>query len=789
MNNTGARDALIEQIKQSENILIALSANPTIDELTSALGLTLILNKTNEHVTTIFSGEIPSVLNFLEPNKFFDKTVDGLRDFIIALNPTKADRIRTKVVDGMVRVSITPSKGAVTVKDLEFSQGDYNVDLVIALGVQNQADLDKALEAHGRILHSAFVASIGVGSAMTELGNLNWQEPALQSYAQIVADLSLSLDPKLDENGQPVDTVLIDSSVATALMTGLVAITERFSNNLTTPEIMSLAAVLMGQGANQQLIAKELDEPKKIAALKQSLGQKPAPVEKTAPAKQTTENNLEHEAVIEHPETSADEAKTPEVAPVETEAEVVAEVAPAPEVETLASEVETPASVEPQEAKSEARPVETPAEPVQTDNAPRGIYGGAKESATSKADLRQMIAEMVQEPEEEADDKSDDDDQSGTSSDESEAPSEPELPAVEPPVVAPITPEDEPAEPSAPVKQPVAKDESWDKVNQYKQAFLNKMNQTKQSTEQATSASVEPTMAPEPAPVSQVPVSEPVITAPQPVAQPESVVPAPQPAPAVPAPQPQPAVSAPDTVGEFIETPRQPAVTPTVAKPTTTVDTANAINPTPQPASAQKFLANQAKKLKNSLKRRPHKVIQPVDKPADGGPSLTEQIAQELSPVAPPVPPMPAGLDLPPPLPPMPPALDQITMTSLPPVETDLNNNPFDALEASVAPVAPQAPAPAPQPAPQSQSAPTPQPAPQPQPAVNQPAPVTQPAPQPMAQPAPAPAPQPTPVQPNTLPNLDTQLTPQEAQAIGLKTPAPAQSKPPVPENQFVIPE
>lgn len=770
MNNTGARDALIEQIKQSENILIALSANPTIDELTSALGLTLILNKTNEHVTTIFSGEIPSVLNFLEPNKFFDKTVDGLRDFIIALNPTKADRIRTKVVDGMVRVSITPSKGAVTVKDLEFSQGDYNVDLVIALGVQNQADLDKALEAHGRILHSAFVASIGVGSAMTELGNLNWQEPALQSYAQVVADLSLNLDPKLDENGQPVDTVLIDSSVATALMTGLVAITERFSNNLTTPEIMSLAAVLMGQGANQQLIAKELDEPKKIAELKQSLSQKPTPAEKTAPAKQTTENNLEHEAVIEHPETSADEVKTPEVAPVETETEAVAEVAPVPEVETPASEVETLASVEPQETESEAMPVETSAEPVQTDDAPRGIYGGAKESATSKADLRQMIADMVQEPEEETDDQ-DDDDQSGASSDEPETSSEPELPAVEPPVVAPIMTEAiEPAEPSTPAKKSVAKDESWDKVNQYKQAFLDKMNQTKQSAEQATSASVEPTMAPEPAPVSQVPVSEPVITAPQPVAQSEPVVqPIPQPAP-VPAPRPQPAVSAPDPVGEFIETPRQPAVTPTVAKPTTTVDTANVINPTPQPASAQKFLANQAKKLKNSLKRRPHKVIQPVDKPADGGPSLTEQIAQELSPVAPPVPPIPAGLDLPPPLPPMPPSLDQITMTSLPPVETDLNNNPFDALEASVAPVAPQAPAPAPQPAPQ-------------------PAPVTQSAPQPMTQPAPAPAPQPTSVQPNTLPNLDAQLTPQEAQAIGLKTPAPAQPKPPVPENQFVIPE
>ncbi len=306
MNNTSARDALIEQIKQAENILIALSSDPTIDELTAALGLTLILNKTNDHVTTIFSGEVPSVLNFLEPSKFFDKTVDGLRDFIIALNPEKADRVRTKVVDGMVRVSITPSKAAVTIDDLEFSQGDYNVDLVIALGVQSQADLDKALEAHGRILHSAFVVSIGVGPAVSELGNLNWNEPAVQSYAQIVADLSLNLDPKLNEAGQPVDTVLIDSSVATALMTGLVSVTERFSNNLTTPEIMSLAAVLMGQGANQQLIAKELDEPNKIEALKQSLNQKNQSKLEAAPS----DNKLENEAVIEHAPAEATAVET-----------------------------------------------------------------------------------------------------------------------------------------------------------------------------------------------------------------------------------------------------------------------------------------------------------------------------------------------------------------------------------------------------------------------------------------------------------------------------------------------
>lgn len=708
MNNTGARDALIEQIKKSDNILVALSANPTIDELTAALGLTLILNKTNDHVTTIFSGQVPSVLNFLEPNKFFDKTVDGLRDFIIALNPDKADRVRTKVVDGMVRVSITPSKGAVTVDDLEFSQGDYNVDLVIALGVENQADLDKALEAHGRILHSAFVASIGVGSAMTDLGNLNWQEPALQSYAQIVADLSLNLDPKLDEAGQPVDTVLIDSSVATALMTGLVSITERFSNNLTTPEIMSLAAVLMGQGANQQLIAKELDEPNKIAALKQTLNQQnqakteaseaPVKPEAVAPVEPPKpENKLEHEAVINHKEEiSMVEAKADDISQV---GEVGANPLPVAPTEPKASQPET---------ESE------PLVPVEPTVPPRGIYSGKHSHKTeqSAVDLNQLIDKMVQ-----------------------NAQSKTELAPVEPPVVAPVEAVAEPT--LGEVTQPVVttepdkvaeqktnstrtKDESWDKVNQFKQAFLDKMSQNKNQAEQARQVGldeIKQSEPPEPPKAIKPPIE---VAEPQPQSAAPSV--APKAAGLVKEEQSEAAVES-DNAGDFIEMP---------------VDL-----PRREQVDESKALSGSLKRLKTNIKKKPTKVIRPLAKQPDAGPTLNERIEQELNPVAPPaMPPLPAGLDLPPPLPPMPPALDQLTMTSLPPVEASLNNNPFDALEKPVAPPAP---------------------------------PIMPTMPTPPAAPAPK-------------PNLDAQLTPQEAQAIGLNQTPPV-LKAPVPENQFVIPE
>ncbi len=718
MNNTSARDALIEQIKQSENILVALSANPTIDELTSALGLTLILNKTNDHVTTIFSGEVPSVLNFLEPNKFFDKTVDGLRDFIIALNPEKADRVRTKVVDGMVRVSITPSKGAVTVDDLEFSQGDYNVDLVIALGVQNQADLDKALEAHGRILHSAFVASIGVGSALTELGNLNWQEPALQSYAQIVADLSLNLDPKLDETGQPVDTVLIDSSVATALMTGLVSITERFSNNLTTPEIMSLAAVLMGQGANQQLIAKELDEPNRIEQLKQTLNNRQNQLKNqptSAPTEATPaepEKKLEHEAVINHKET---------ISTVETNQ------SPAESTEPSAPVVASAPSTTPILAP-EAQTAKAPAE-------------ASSQSQQSAVDLNQLIDKMVQNSQPKTD-----------ATPESTPIEAPELAPIEPPVVAPISPAEptlgEATTPVAPaVEQKTGsaktKDESWDKVNQFKQAFLDKMKQSQAQADQARQAGLDELKQAEP-PEPPMAVKPPVE-----VAEPQTKTSANSTSldnsddkTALAQSTSKKSDLTTDKLGGYLETP--------VDLPQATESTAPKTSPKPKRAN---------------LKKKSGKVIRPLAKQPETGPSLTEQIERELSPVAPPtVPPMPTGLDLPPPLPPMPPALDQLTMTGLPPVEVGFDNNPFDALNTAPASATP-ATSPAPAPAVAS-------------------SPVTSPTPAPTAPSTPLTSADSAPASPK--PDLNAQLTPQEAQAIGLKQPAP---KAPVPENQFVIPE
>lgn len=250
MSDVGAKQQIVDKIKNSTNILVTVSSDPSVDELSAALGLTLLLNKMKKHATAVFSGHVPSSINFLDPSKTFESTVDSLRDFIIALDKEKADHLRYKIEGDVVKIFITPYRTTITSEDLDFSQGDYNVELVLALGVKNKENLDKALEAHGRILHDAAVATITAGREKSQLGSIDWREENASSLSEMMVGLSEAFK---------ADKTLLDEQIATAFLAGIVAATERFSNNRTSARVMTMAAQLMGAGANQQLIASQFE--------------------------------------------------------------------------------------------------------------------------------------------------------------------------------------------------------------------------------------------------------------------------------------------------------------------------------------------------------------------------------------------------------------------------------------------------------------------------------------------------------------------------------------------------
>ena len=258
MSTASAKQQVIQKIKENTNILVTVSRDPSVDELSAALGLTLFLNELGKHATAVFSGKIPPAINFLEPDKTFEDTADSLRDFIIALDKDKADHLRYKIVDdAVVKIFITPYRTTITEADLEFSQGDYNIELVLALNVEDSKHLDEALTAHGKILHSADVVTVTARDIKSSLGAIDWHERNASGVSEMLLEL-------VDELKTVKAT--LDEQMANAFMTGIVAVTNRFSNNLTSPRVMTAAADLMAAGANQQLIAAKLVEAEELEA-------------------------------------------------------------------------------------------------------------------------------------------------------------------------------------------------------------------------------------------------------------------------------------------------------------------------------------------------------------------------------------------------------------------------------------------------------------------------------------------------------------------------------------------
>lgn len=326
---------VVEKIKASENILIALSKNPNIDEISAALGLAMILDTMRKHVTAIFSGQVPNVLQFLKPEETFEKTTNSLQDFIIALSKDKVDHISYKIEGDFVKVYVTPYKATIGQSDLSMSHGDYNVDLVICFNVISGDEIDPALSEYGRIMHDATAINLTVDTP-GRFAELEWQDSSVSSISEMIVGLA-------DKLG----LASFSEQVATALLTGIVASTDHFSNPRTSSNTMSIASKLMSFGANQQLISSQIMEKIKTPAEAQASVASAAAESQVieapvAPNPLTAESQVTESPVAPNPPLAPVAPTMPatSVAPVipSAPADLVTPAAPAPVMSTPLSE-------------------------------------------------------------------------------------------------------------------------------------------------------------------------------------------------------------------------------------------------------------------------------------------------------------------------------------------------------------------------------------------------------------------------------------------------------------------
>ncbi len=361
-----AMQDILNRLPQVTNILVTVKANPSVDELAAALGLTIALNNVGKHATAVFSGQIPDAMSFLKPDKTFESDVHSLRDFIISLNKEKADKLRFAQEGEIVKIFITP-KSNISSQDLSYNAGDFNVEMVLAIGIASQNELDSVIAAHGKILHEATVATLTAGPTPSAIGSINWFEPALTSASAMVLQLLQAINPP----------VAISPDIATALLTGLVADTNMFSNQNTSPKTMELAAMLMSAGANHQLVTSSIGiHPQTIPTPTPTEVATPTPTAdqpETAPILEST--NSTNVAPNTIPMVQDNPVEEPAVAPTIEPVPIAEEITPLPvalSTEALAkAEEPTPvAAISPALSDALPKPVDITAPVVPADLMP-----------------------------------------------------------------------------------------------------------------------------------------------------------------------------------------------------------------------------------------------------------------------------------------------------------------------------------------------------------------------------------------------------------------------------------
>jgi hypothetical protein len=237
-----------EAIRQAQSILLVTAQRPNIDQVASMVALTHALRKIDKKVTPLVTDRVPGGAQFIAKG-IVDTSLAGSRDFIVELSLAKAevDKVKYTVEDGKLNVHVTPFSGGFTPADVSFSQGDYHFDLIIALGVPRRANLDRIFEQNPNLLSSTPMLNLDYHRINEQHGAIN----LLETNASTISEMVLALT-------ESVQGGLLDKDMATALLAGIMAATDRFTAPSTTAKSMTVAAQMLAAGADQQKVTKEI---------------------------------------------------------------------------------------------------------------------------------------------------------------------------------------------------------------------------------------------------------------------------------------------------------------------------------------------------------------------------------------------------------------------------------------------------------------------------------------------------------------------------------------------------
>ncbi|MCC7289556.1 DHH family phosphoesterase [bacterium] len=244
-----------ELIRQAQKVLLVTSRNPNNDQLAAIVALSSVLTKLGKQPQVVVSDPLPSAASILDTSHI-SPNLDGVRDFIVSLDMAhvEVDKLKYTIENGVLNITVTPVAGNFLPEDASFSYGAFQFDLVVALGVTSLDKIDRIHEQNPTMFDGLHLINIDYHRINASFGSVNLVDQAASSVCEMLISVTESL-------GQG----LMDESIATALLTGIMSATANFTAPATTAKALTVAAQMMSAGAKQQEIVKVLAADKKPA--------------------------------------------------------------------------------------------------------------------------------------------------------------------------------------------------------------------------------------------------------------------------------------------------------------------------------------------------------------------------------------------------------------------------------------------------------------------------------------------------------------------------------------------
>lgn len=253
-------EQIIEYLKVSKKIVIALEKRISADSLGAAYALSRILHHLNTaHQVTVEKNA--DNFKFITENLDITPNFRQARRLVVSLDITEqgVDKFYYNIDenDKKLEIFIVPKNGFFNPDDVRVGQGGFEYDLIITLGATDLFALGEVYQTNTAFFHETPIANIDYKAANEKFGEINLVEPTKSSLSEISFDFLESHFPEL-----------LDKQLATALLAGILERTQSFRVPTLAPQTLEKASRLMSYEADRELVVRELFYNKSLSLVK-----------------------------------------------------------------------------------------------------------------------------------------------------------------------------------------------------------------------------------------------------------------------------------------------------------------------------------------------------------------------------------------------------------------------------------------------------------------------------------------------------------------------------------------